>query len=211
MEILNIFEAISQYFTQITWFDGLEIFAALLGITSVWFAKKENILVFPLGIISTAIYIYILFVGELYAVSGINLYYTIVNVYGWYMWSRVDSKNEKLKITFNSLKSNFVYLLLTGIMFVGIYFILNRFADYEELNPYVLVIDSLTSAIFCIAMILEAYKKVESWVYWIVGDFISVPFYFYEKLHFTAIQYLVFLVIAIFAYFAWRKDAKINA
>lgn len=211
MEILNVFEAIYQYITQITWYDALEIIAALCGIVSVWFAKKENILVFPIGIISTAIYVYILFVGKLYAVSGINFYYTIVNVYGWYMWSRVDSKNEKLKITFNSLKSNLIYILLTGVLFAALYFILSRFAYNDETQPYVIVLDSLTSAVFCVAMILEAHKKLESWVYWIIGNAISIPFYFSEKLFFTSVQYIVFLMIAIAAYFAWRKEAIKNA
>ncbi len=200
-------------YNQILASSWLEIVAALAGVASVWFARKESILAFPIGILSTGIYTYLLFIGGLYAVSGINLYYTLVSVYGWFMWSRVDSNNQKLKITYNSKKTNLIYLFVTMLVFAGIFLLLKTLSgsNYSSVAPYVLYLDALTSSIFAIAMVLEARKKVENWIYWIVADVISIPFYFSQGYVFTAFQYVVFTAIAIAAYITWRGKSKQGA
>ena len=203
----NFFQILWQ---QIVHSSYLEIIAALCGIVSVWFASKENILVYPIGIISTAIYVYILFVGKLYAVAGINLYYTVVSIYGWYAWSHVSSDNTKLKITHNSKLENLIYFVVTCVIFAVIYFVLREFThnDISYTDSYVIYLDSFTSSLFAVAMILEARKKVESWIYWIIADTVSVPFYFSQGFAFTSVQYLVFVALAVAAYVEWRKRAE---
>ena len=199
----------AELLSQIHGTNMLELFAAVLGVLSVWFAKKENILVYPVGIVSTAIYVYLLFKGGLYAVSGINLYYTLISCYGWYKWSKKDENNDRLKITYNNIRQNFVWLIITFVLFCGI-FLLLRAVSKTQGNVLPTIFDALTSSIFASAMILQAKKKVETWMYWIVGDVISVPFYMMTGFYFTGVQYMVFLVIAAFALAEWMRKAKEN-
>ncbi len=190
--------------------NWLELFAALLGIVSVWYARKENILVFPFGIINVAIYVYICFATRLYANAGINLVYLISNVYGWYMWSRTDENSQKLQIQQNTSKQNALAWSTVIVIYVGVFFMLryvNR-GDAEYIQSYLAYIDSFNAAFFLVATILMALKKVENWIFWIIGDVVSIPIFASQGLYFTSVQYAVFLVLAILGYREWKR--KIN-
>ena len=180
----------------------LEIIAVTFGIASVMYAKKENILVFPTGIISTAIFVYVCFIFELYGDFTINIYYTLMSVYGWYMWSH-SSEGDILKITNATskdwLKTGKIFLV-TIIFIIAVYLYFNRF---DRTTDY---IDTITTGIFFAAMWLMANKKIEHWLLWIVANFISVPLYFAKGLGFTAIQFIIFLILAIQGYNEWKKS-----
>ena len=186
-----------------------EFIAVIFGMASVWFAKQEKILVYPTGIISVVIYVYICFDIKLYADAGINLFYFIMSVYGWYMWSR--KKNAPpLKITINDKKGWFITLGMFVASVMLIIFLLKHFkaddAEYWSTNvPY---IDTFTTAIFIIGMWLMALKRIENWIFWIIGDIISIPLYVYKGLVFTGFQFIVFLIIAVMGYVAWRKKLQ---
>lgn len=185
----------------------LEFFAVLLGITSVWYARKENILVFPFGIANVLIYIYICFTARLYANAGINAVYLVSNMYGWYMWSHKDENDNSLRITQNSLKHNVLSWISVAIIYVAVLFILrfvNR-ADAAYLQSYVPYADAFNTAFFLVATVLMAVKKVENWQFWIVGNIVSIPIYASQGLYFTSGQYTVFLVLAILGYREWKK------
>ena len=178
-----------------------EAIAVLFGILSVWYAKKENILVYPTGIISVLIYIYICFFAKLYADMGINFVYFVMSVYGWYMWSKKDSTVKAvLPISRCSKKDHIINLAMLTVFFVSLSYFLSAYTDSN-----VPVVDSLTTAIFIVGMWLMARKKIENWIYWIIGDLISIPLYFYKDLALTSIQFTVFLVLAILGYTEWRK------
>ena len=190
----------------------LEIIAVGFGIASVLFARKENIWVYPTGIISVLIYVYILVQPDvkLYADAGINLFYFLMSLYGWYKWTHKDEHKKELNITMNSKKD----WLMSGIGFIisliGIIFLLKWLKaddlDYWSTNiPY---IDSFTTAIFIVGMLLMAFKKVENWTFWIIGDVISVPLYMYKGLVFTGFQFFVFLILAVLGYIEWRKKYR---
>ncbi len=182
----------------------LEAIAVIFGILSVWFAKKENILVFPTGIISVLIYVYICFFAKLYADMGINFVYFVMSVYGWIMWTRKDAERHVLPISWCSRKEHVISI----IMLVGFFLLLSYFlSEYTDSN--VPVIDSLTTAIFIVGMWLMARKKIENWIYWIVGDVISIPLYFYKDLALTSIQFTIFLVLAIMGFIEWRKKIRL--
>lgn len=190
----------------------LEIVAVIFGILSVWYARKENILVFPFGIINVVIFIYIFFVKKLYANAGINLVYLITNIYGWYNWARPQANDEKLKITSNSTKQN-VWMITAAI---AVYFLIlwiliaaNR-TDLKYVHSYLPWIDASNSTLFLFATILMTIKKVENWIYWIVGNLISIPIFLIQGLYFTSIQYAVFLALAISGYIEWKKKDKIS-
>jgi nicotinamide mononucleotide transporter len=188
----------------------LEFIAVLFGLLSVWYAKQEKILVYPTGIISVLIYVYICFGIKLYADGGINFFYFVMSVYGWYNWTR-KSRKPTLKITASNSKDWLISILMfiaSGVIVIMLlkYFKVDDLDYWSTKVPY---IDTFTTAIFIVGMWLMAFKKVENWIFWIIGDIISIPLYAYKGLVFTSFQFLVFLIIAIMGYIAWRK--KLNA
>ncbi|MDD3787430.1 MAG: nicotinamide riboside transporter PnuC [Petrimonas sp.] len=190
--------------------NWIELIAAALGIISVWYARKENILVFPFGIANVLIYIYICIAARLYANAGINAVYFVSNVYGWYMWSRVDENAQSLRITQNTRVQNLMSWSAVAIIYVGALLLL-RFAnrtDVAYLQSYVPYVDAFNTAFFLVATVLMAFKKVENWQFWIIGNIVSIPIYASQALYFTSIQYSVFLVLAILGYREWKR--KIN-
>jgi nicotinamide mononucleotide transporter len=209
----------------------LEFLAAFFGVISVFYARKENILVYPSGIISTIIYVYLLAQWTLYGDLIINIYYTLMSVYGWYMWSKVIGSNQQhIAIsrtnTADKLKA-FALFVFTSTFVIAVYrhfdvmpsnlgftasleyaFVRLVSGDLEDLRSITPFLDTFTTGVFFAAMWLMANKKIENWTLWILGDVVSIPLYFVKGYGFTGIQYAIFLVLAIFAYFSWRE--KIN-
>lgn len=200
-EIINFF--IQPYLDTSTTLISLEVIAATLGIASVWYAKKEHILVFPTGIISTLIYVYLLDIYELRGDMVINAYFFAMSIYGWYNWSRpIDDKNDHIPITTMDGKDQ---LKAIGIFIAGVAFVWLTYLLFNTAITYITYIDSFTTAIFFVAMWLMSEKKIEHWIFWIVGNIVSVPLYLIKGLGFTAVQYTVFLILAISGYISWKK------
>ena len=211
----------------------LELIAAFFGIISVFYAKKENILVFPTGIISTVIYVYLLSKWNLYGDLIINIYYTIMSIYGWYMWSKIiDDKKNHIPISrtnTNDKLKTFGIFLFTSIFVIIVYRYYNvmpnnlgfiesleyayanmtsgSLENFRKITPY---LDTFTTGIFFAAMWLMANKKIENWTFWIAGNIVSIPLYFVKGYGFTGIQYSIFLILAIQAYLAWKKSLDKN-
>ena len=181
----------------------LEILGVFFGLLSVLFSKRDNILVFPTGIISTLIFVYILLVYGLLGDMLINAYYFIMSVYGWYMWTRKVSNEAYLPITSWTENEQRTSLILFMATLVGVALVYQVFNKWENWVSYA---DVVTTGIFFVGMWLMAKKKIENWIFWIVGDFASIPMYIYKGLLLTAIQYFIFGLIAIFAYYAWKKN-----
>ena len=179
----------------------LEFIAVLFGLLSVWYAKNNNIRVFPTGIISVSIYIFINYSAELYANTGINIYYFVMSIYGWVLWG---SKNKKVrkKISSCNRKELFFSILLSIFFFLIIYYLL------KASNSDVPIFDSITTSLSLVAMFLMARRKIENWIYWIIADLIYIPLYFYKELPLTSFQFLVFSIIAILGYKSWTN--KLN-
>ena len=193
-----------SYFLEKINFDlGLEFFAAVLGIISVWFAKKNKILVYPTGIISTLIYVWILFKNQLLGDLIINTYFFLMSIYGWFFWSRKDGGNLQNNISRLNLNESIFGIIIFIFSFISVKFIYN-ISNWQE--SYVSSIDTLTTAIFCSAMWFMARRKIEHWILWIIGDIVSVPLYIYKSLYFTSIQYLIFTIIALLGFFTWLKE-----
>ncbi|MFC2102037.1 nicotinamide riboside transporter PnuC [Bacteroidota bacterium] len=181
----------------------LEIFAVVCGLTSVWFMKKENILVYPLGIINVLIYVYICYVSRLYAYAGINVFYAVMSAYGWYNWLKKNEQDERIGITRLKWIGIAGYTLLIIVFFVIVRFLLIRFTD-SDIPTW----DALTTAIYIVAMWLLAQKKIEHWILWIVGDVISIVMFAGLNLYFSSFQFLVFTIIAVFGFIEWRGKVK---
>ena len=188
-------------------FQIIEITAVVFGVLSVWYAHKENILVFPFGIVNVLIYIYICISTQLYANAGINVVYFITNVYGWYNWSRTNENQESLQISRNTKTQNVTWFL-SAIVLYGIIVWILRVANQDNLvylNSILPWIDGMNTSFFLCATVLMTIKKIENWWFWIAGNVLSIPVYFSQGLYFTSLQYSIFLVIAIMGLRAWNK------
>lgn len=197
----------AQYLEYDTIDVVLEIVAVFCGFLSVWFSKQNKVLVFPTGMISTIIFVYLLLKWELLGDMMINAYYFIMSVYGWYIWTRkVDEEHVTpiTRTTFSEKKISIAIFLATLIFVYLVYVTFNKWTSW------VAYIDTITTAIFFVGMWLMARRKLENWIFWIIGDIISVPLYFYKGFTFTSLQYLGFTFIAIFGYLAWKKNIVRN-
>ena len=192
----------SQYSSYSPSFIYLELFAVIMNITSVVYAKRNNILVYPTGLIGTGIFVYILLNFSLLGDTIINAYFFSMSIYGWYFWSRKKDKvfiNQVSTINRNEIKYLFI-LAISSLIFI--YFVYDYFDKWNNWTAYV---DNITTAIFFVAMWLMARRKIESWIFWIIGDLITVPLYFYKGLTISSIQYIIFLILAVLGYISWKK------
>ena len=180
----------------------IELIAASFGITSVIFAKNENILVFPTGIISTILYIIICYKFILYGDMLINIYYTLMSLYGWYVWSfKVSGENVVITTSKKDDVAKSIFIFLSTIVIISCIYV--YFDRMRNMTDY---LDTFTTAIFFTAMWLMANKKIEHWIFWIIGNLISIPLYFVKGLGFSSIQFTIFLILAIIGYREWKKN-----
>ena len=181
----------------------LEITAVFFGFASVWYSKQNNILVFPTGLISTSIFVYLLFKWQLLGDMMINGYYFIMSLYGWYIWTRkVDAKNLT-PISRATKSEQIIAVIIFALTLVLVYQV---YQFYDMWTNWVAYVDTLTTALFFVGMWLMAKRKIENWYFWVVADIISIPLYLYKGLTFTSIQYFGFTILAIFGFLAWKKN-----
>lgn len=180
----------------------LEIIAIIFGFLSVWYAKNNKIWVYPTGLVSTSIFVYLLLKWGLLGDMMINAYYFIMSIYGWYIWTRKVDATHNTPITRTTKKEKITSVI---IFIATLIFVFIVYKSFDKWNGWVAYVDTITTAIFFVGMWLMARKKIENWIYWIIGDIISVPLYFYKGFTFTSFQYLIFTVIAIFGYLEWKK------
>jgi nicotinamide mononucleotide transporter len=189
----------------------IEILAALSGIISVWFSRKASIWVYPTGLINTVFYIWISYDAQLIGEAVVNLYYTIMSLYGWYNWLR---RNEKHELIVQVSRSNRTGWMLQLSFFTSIYLVLFLSLNYlkEAFFPGAIPwADALASAAAFTGMWLMTRKKLESWIWWIITNMASMPLYYSKGYIFTAVYYFILLILAILGYIEWRKKADAHA
>lgn len=179
----------------------LELVAVFFGVASVLLARKSNIWIFPTGLISTILFIYLTYKWSLFGDMIINIYYSTMSVYGWYIWSLKKNNIIEYPIAFitHKEKINATFIFILTIVFVILIYIW-----FEKFNQWTAYIDAVTTGIFFVGMWLMAKRKIENWIFWIVGDAISAPLYWYKGLVFTSIQFLIFTIIAYYGYKEWK-------
>ena len=183
----------------------LEFIAVFLGILSVIFAKINKIAVYPTGMISTGIFVYLLFHFKLLGDMIINAYFFFMSIYGWFYWSYKKEGQIINKVSYGSNNDYIIGALIFLISLILISIIYKLFNVFTSWSAY---IDTLTTGIFFVAMWLMARRKIESWIFWIIGDLISIPLYLYKGLAITTIQYFIFTIIAVMGYKSWVKIYK---
>ena len=202
---------LDYFFTQYKGYPVHEVYLELIGVffglCSVWYAKKDNILVFPTGLISTSIYAYLLWQWSLLGDSMINVYYFIMSIYGWYHWTRKKDNTDEFPISTMNDKERVmavIIFVLTIIFVIAVYIYFDKFTIWYS------YLDTLLTAIFFVGMWLMAKRKIENWIFWIVGDLLSIPLYFAKGYAFTCFQYIVFTIIAVYGYLEWKKILNNN-
>lgn len=203
MDLQFLLDGFVEGLKNMTWPEAVAVF---FGIASVFYSMREHIWVFPTGIVSTLIYVWICFEYKLYADMGINAYYFTMSIYGWYVWTHLSENQEVLPVTWLDQKGWMYSMLIFFVSYFVLSQILLRFTDSDV--PYW---DSFTTASAFVGMWLMAKKKVENWYFWLLTDLVSVPLYFYKGLVLTSFQFLIFTGLATMGLFAWIKSAKFNA
>ena len=205
---MSLPEIWQQFVTDIhhtRWFEYVAVFA---GIASVWYSRKENILVYPIGLINTIIYIYISIDGSLFGEAGVNFYYTVMSIIGWYMWLKKDTKQKiVLHVTSSNKKEWLQQISFFLFFYTSIFLVLTYFKRqfYDGVIPWA---DAFASATAFTGMWLMTKKKVESWYWWIATNIASIPLYFVKHYVFTSVYYIVLLIMAVFGLFEWIKKSK---
>ena len=180
----------------------LEALTFIFGIASVWYAKKENILVYPTGLIATTITVYLLYGAHYYGDMVINGYYSIMSIYGWIMWTRERDGKPVVEISRTNRREKLLGIGMFILTIIVIFAVYQAFHYQIKAENY---FDIFTSGLFFTAMWYMALKKIENWTLWIIGDLVAVPLYAYRGLGILSLEYVVFTILAIMAYIEWRK------
>lgn len=198
----HLFELLFGQYSDYQQVDiALEITGVVFGFLSVWFAKKNHFWVFPTGLISTGIFVYLLLKWSLLGDMMINAYYFVMSMYGWYVWTKkTNDKPTPISQATTKEKRASIFIFIATLLFVtAVYQSAGKWTSWAA------YVDTTTTGIFFVGMWLMARRKIENWIFWIVGDIISVPLYFYKGLTFTSIQYLIFTAIALYGYISWKN------
>jgi len=185
----------------------LEYIAVVAGIVSVWFSRKENVLVFPVGLINTIIYIYLSLKGHLIGEASVNLYYTVASIWGWWLWTRRDRRQQIiLHITESSAKEWKQQLLFFAVCYVILFAVISWLKpQFPGAIPWA---DAFASATAYTGMWLMAKKKVESWYWWLATNIASIPLYFVKDYKITAYYYILLFILAVAGLIEWKRKAK---
>ena len=207
MSLAEIYQQFIADMSHTTWWEYVAVFS---GIASVWYSRAENILVYPVGLINTIIYIYLSAKQHLLGEATVNFYYTVMSISGWYMWTRKDQRKEiTLHITYSDKKSWLQQIAFFLFFYISIFTALTYFksAFFDGVIPWA---DAFASATAFTGMWLMTKKKVESWYWWIATNIASIPLYFVKHYVFTSVYYVVLLVMAVFGLLEWMKKARLS-
>jgi nicotinamide mononucleotide transporter len=194
-----------QFIDQITQTGWVEFIAVIAGIVSVWCSKRESIWVFPIGLINTIFYIYISIKGSLWGEASVNMYYTVMSVYGWMIWSKKNTtQHPELQIS-GSTKADWqkqllFFVVMYTALFIALLLLKKNFAP--DAIPWA---DALASASAYTGMWLMTRKKTESWVWWIITNMASIPLFYIKGYAFTSVYYSILLAMAIAGLIEWKK------
>jgi nicotinamide mononucleotide transporter len=184
---------------------ALEFIAVISGIVSVYFSRRESILVYPTGLLNTTLYIYLSTKGHLLGEASVNLYYTVMSIYGWWNWARRDNQQQHVvHITPSKAVEWRQQLLFFGVCFVVIFVVLRWLREAFAPGAIPLA-DAFASATAFTGMWLMTRKKIESWYWWIATNITSIPLWFVKGYVFTSVQFMVLLILAVAGLIEWKR------
>lgn len=202
-EIKDLFR---EFISQLSKTSLLEWLGVSFGVVQVLLAKSNKILLYPFGIISVLITVYIMYDAGLYAEVLLNIYYLVMSVYGWLYWGKTSGDVKEVKVSFSGSREWFITLGILGLGFPSLYWALLEFTDST-----VPVWDSLVTATAWAGMWLLARRKIENWILLNVSNAIAIPLLMYKGLSLYSLLTLFLFVIAVLGYMEWRKIIKSNS
>ncbi len=205
---MSISEIYQQFIADIQQTTLLEYIAVFFGIASVWYSRLENILVYPVGLVNTIIYVYISVKGSLFGEASVNFYYTVMSIYGWILWAKKNVQQEHIVlITWSDKKEWIQEIAFFAVFYIAIFFSLTYLK--KDFAPGAIPwADAFASSTAFTAMWLMARKKVESWYWWIATNIASIPLYFVKHYVFTSVYYIILLIMAFMGLSEWIKRAN---
>jgi nicotinamide mononucleotide transporter len=207
---MTLSEICDQFMTDIRQTGPLEYIAVCSGIVSVWFSRKENIWVYPTGLINTIFYIYLSFTGSLFGEASVNLYYTIMSIYGWILWAKKNNRQEHIVHIRWSTRKEWMQELLFFATFYVVIFGALTYLKRDFAHGAIPWADAFASSTAFTGMWLMARKKVESWYWWIATNMASIPLYFIKHYVFTSVYYVILLIMAFWGLMEWRRRASLQ-
>ncbi|MBN2636680.1 MAG: nicotinamide mononucleotide transporter [Prolixibacteraceae bacterium] len=194
---------------MLTWLlsNKIELLGAVLGLFYIFFSIRQHLLTWPIGLLTSIFYIIIFFQSGFYADMGLQVYYVVISIYGWYFWLKGKRTEENKKIPVKTVRK-VLWLKISGITFLIFLIILFILKNYT--NSTVPVMDSLTTAFSISATWMLARKYIEHWIIWIFVDIVSAGLYLYKDLWPTVILFSVYTAMAFLGYIEWKKDMKSN-
>ena len=189
------------------WFTGnyIELLGTIFGVIYIFLSIKQSIWCWPVGLITSALYIYVFFVSKFYADMGLQVYYLVVSIYGWYHWmfGSKSQKTDDLKVSTTNFKLAIYLFLANAGFFIVIAYILVNYPDSPV--PYW---DAFTTAASFVATWMLARKIIEHWIIWVVVDFVSLVLYLVKGLYPTVILFAIYTFMAVIGFIEWRRELK---
>jgi nicotinamide mononucleotide transporter len=182
-----------------------ELTASILGVLSVWLLTKQNIWCWPTGILMVLMYIYIFYEAHLYSDMLLQVFFAVMQFYGWYYWLKGKSGEKTLQVNRLNKKEMGLWLATVLIFSFILGWIMKKFTNADL--PF---IDATTAIMSVVAQWLMTKKVIHNWILWIVADIIYVFMYFYKELYSTAVLYIIFLGLACWGYLEWKKSFEIR-
>jgi nicotinamide mononucleotide transporter len=195
----------------IKWLSGnyIELLGAILGFAYIFFSIRQNILTWPVGLLTSVLYIWVFFDSKLYADMGLQMYYVVVSIYGWYEWVKVTptspESKEVLKVSRLSINMGLGLALASLLIFILIWFVLKNYTDSPV--PFG---DSLATSLSIVATWMLARKILEHWLVWIFVDAFSCGLFWYKGLHPTVILFVVYTFMAVVGFIEWKKSLVVE-
>lgn len=180
----------------------IELFGVLTGLIYVYLEIKENIWLWPVGILTSAFFIVVFFDSKFYADMGLQFYYLAISIYGLFIWiAKKDIDKSEIKIRNIRKKELIKYIIASILVYNVIYYILVKFTD-SPLPAW----DSFTTALSIVATFMLAHKIIEQWWVWVLVNIVSLGLYIYKELYLTAFLFIVYAVMAVVGYMEWKKS-----
>ena len=203
---MQIIHAVQDWWQHQTW---LEIIGVITGLLCVYLAARNNIWNWPTAIVSVGIYIFIFLDARLYADMGLQVYFLIMNIYGWYFWSKKPVTELKTPVALITLRQTIISVLIIAAVTPSLGFLLINLSPILHYKPASYpYLDSFCTACSLVAQVLLARKVLENWLIWIFVDIIYVGVYIFKHLDLTAVMYAIYVGIALLGYIDWKKDYK---
>lgn len=189
--------------------NWLEVIGLISGLLCVWLLIRENILTFPIGLVYAVVTVIVVARANLFADVILNLYYVLMNAYGWYFWTYGDRNRRSSQVLLVAWVPKAQWLaiaviIIAGTLLMGLYFATQTSADL----PYP---DSFTTVASFVAMWMSAKKYLESWVLWLVIDVVQVGLYVIKGIEAYALLYLVYLFMAVYGWMSWRRHLVVQS